>query len=1038
LEKLRTLLAELFQLDQADLDFGIYRILNQKRADVERFLDEDLLPQVKAAFAKYRPADKAALQAELSDMVANIQSAGMNPDESPKVQALRAQIARGVDLTALEDQVFSDLFTFFRRYYHGGDFLSLRRYKAGVYAIPYEGEEVKLHWANHDQYYIKSSERLSHYAFKVGSRTVRFVLTAASTERDNNKAQSGKGRQFILAREPFMEVHSETLLLRFEYRPVSPKEVYAPKINAKGQQTWPKTVKRVALIEHAIERVLEAVPNDWRSTLNTGAPTKANPKRTILGKHLHQYTARHTFDYFIHKDLGGFLRRELDFFIKNEVLALDDIDRFTDFAHVEEKLSKIRVLRSIAHKLIAFLAQLEDFQKKLWLKKKFVVDTHWCITLDRVPEAFYPQIVANSAQREAWVELFSIDQLEGDSARAGYSEPLTLEFLQSQPSLPVDTSLFDAAFTEQLLATVPNLDAATMGVLASGDNAQALRLFAPRYAGEVTSMFIDPPYNTGEDGFPYKDNYQHSSWLSMMHERLSASHPLLHDAGLIFMAIDFVEVSNLRLLCDQIFGRDNFLADIAWEKRYTRSNNAKRFYSLKDTVLAYRASPAAKVLREPRSEKSKGNYSNPDHDPRGPWISSSYVNPATKEDRPNLVYEIHNPHTGAAVAHPTHAWKYDTTTHQQHVTDQRLYWGLDGGYTFPRLKSFLSEARDGMVPIDVWHHKQTGTTDDGGHNLKAKFGSAVFDNPKPPSLVQRAIQMDALRAGDHLVMDFFAGSGTTGEAVLNLNRDMNAQARFVLVEMGTYFDTVLKPRILKRTYSDTWKDGQPQAGTGASHVIKCIRLEGYEDALNNLQLAPRTEQQQSLLTRSPQLREDYMLSYMLDVETRRSVSLLNIEQFRDPFQYTIEVTQHNESCVRSVDLIETFTYLLGLRVERMHARVHCAADFKRNEHGRLQVQGPLRPCAAGEGWTFRVIEGRTPQARVLVIWRVRTDDPEQDNLMLNAFCASEGFLDPEHSPDVIYVNGDHTLETLREPQASWSVELIERHVHRLMFATTDG
>ena len=401
LEKLRTLLAELFQLDQADLDFGIYRILNQKRADVERFLDEDLLPQVKAAFAKYRPADKAALQAELGDMVASIQSAGMNPDDSPKVQALRAQIARGVDLTALEDQVFSDLFTFFRRYYHGGDFLSLRRYKAGVYAIPYEGEEVKLHWANHDQYYIKSAERLSHYAFKVGSRTVRFVLTAASTERDNNKAQSGKGRQFILAREPFMEVHSETLLLRFEYRPVSPKEVYAPKINAKGQQIWPKTVKRVDLIDQAIERVLESIPDDWRSTLSTGAPTKANPKRTILGKHLHQYTARHTFDYFIHKDLGGFLRRELDFFIKNEVLALDDIDRFTDFAHVEEKLSKIRVLRSIAHKLIAFLAQLEDFQKKLWLKKKLVVDTHWCITLDRVPEAFYPQIVANNAQRDA-------------------------------------------------------------------------------------------------------------------------------------------------------------------------------------------------------------------------------------------------------------------------------------------------------------------------------------------------------------------------------------------------------------------------------------------------------------------------------------------------------------------------------------------------------------------------------------------------------------------------------------------------------------
>ena len=165
-EKLKKLLEELFQLDQADLDFGIYRIMNQKRDEVVRFLEKDLLPQVKEAFGQYRSADKAELQKELDTLIEQVTGAGMNPNDSPRVQEIRQQMAESsVDVTALESEVFNHLFNFFRRYYHEGDFISLRRYKEGAYAISYEGEEVKLHWANHDQYYIKSSEHFRDYIF---------------------------------------------------------------------------------------------------------------------------------------------------------------------------------------------------------------------------------------------------------------------------------------------------------------------------------------------------------------------------------------------------------------------------------------------------------------------------------------------------------------------------------------------------------------------------------------------------------------------------------------------------------------------------------------------------------------------------------------------------------------------------------------------------------------------------------------------------------------------------------------------------------
>ena len=167
-EKLKNLLKELFQLDQPDLDFGFYRVMHARSAEVTQFLEKDLLPQVKAAFAQYRPADKAAIEQELAKAIEQAQALGADPETLPKVKELRARIAEdAVDLDALEAEVYDHLYSFFRRYYSEGDFLSKRVYKPGVYAIPYEGEEVKLHWANADQYYIKTSEYLRDYAFRL-------------------------------------------------------------------------------------------------------------------------------------------------------------------------------------------------------------------------------------------------------------------------------------------------------------------------------------------------------------------------------------------------------------------------------------------------------------------------------------------------------------------------------------------------------------------------------------------------------------------------------------------------------------------------------------------------------------------------------------------------------------------------------------------------------------------------------------------------------------------------------------------------------
>ena len=351
----------------------------------------------------------------------------------------------------------------------------------------------------------------------------------------------------------------------------------------------------------------------------------------------------------------------------------------------------------------------------------------------------------------------------------------------------------------------------TENLFIEGDNLEVLKLLQTSYYGKVKMIYIDPPYNTGKE-FIYPDNFSesletyleyaglidgdgkkfstntanegrfHTKWLNMMYPRLYLARNLLREDGVIFISIDDNEVSNLRKLCDEIFGEENFLADIAWEKRYTRSNNSKTFASLVEHILCYRKSELLAEIKEPRNEKSDSIYSNPDNDPRGVWTSVSYVNPASKEQRPNLYYGIENPYSGIVVWHPTNAWKYEKSTYETHKAGDKLYWGKNGENTYPRLKKFLSEMDGGMVPVNFWSYDDTGSTDEGSKDLDGLMGGKVFDFPKPHGLMQRMAKIVANQSQD-IILDFFAGSATTAHAVLDLNKQDNGNRKFILVQL---------------------------------------------------------------------------------------------------------------------------------------------------------------------------------------------------------------------------------------------------------------
>ena len=355
----------------------------------------------------------------------------------------------------------------------------------------------------------------------------------------------------------------------------------------------------------------------------------------------------------------------------------------------------------------------------------------------------------------------------------------------------------------------------TQNLYIEGDNLAVLKLLQQSYLGKVKMIYIDPPYNTGND-FIYRDDFAqstdeyaeesgqldaegnrlfrntdsngrfHSDWCSMIYSRLLLARNLLTDDGVIFISIDEHESHNLRKICDEIFGLQNFVSNIIWEKRYTRSNNAKRFTTLTEPVLCYAKNiNILTSIKEKRSEKTDSLYSNPDNDPRGVWTSVSYVNPATKEQRPNLVYPILNPITGTTISHPTNAWKYERATYQQHVMENKLYWGKNGENTYPRLKKFLSEMEGGMVPVDLWNYEDAGSTDLATKELEELLGRRIFDFPKPKELIIKMVSL--ILNGDYgkndIILDFFSGSATTAHAVMQLNAEDGGHRQFIMVQL---------------------------------------------------------------------------------------------------------------------------------------------------------------------------------------------------------------------------------------------------------------
>jgi len=1011
LERFQNLLRQLFQFDCADLDFGIYRILNYKRQQVEDFITTRLPAIVNEAFAEYAAADRAAVEEELNALQQQIrQTLGEEAidehgqlrmfHETPLGKQYLETQAKAQSVQVAEDlktRVYNDLYTFFSRYYEDGDFVSKRRYgRNASYVIPYNGEEVVLYWANRDQYYIKTGEHFKNYSFKVDDCTVAFKLRNATTEQNGNRANK---RYFVLAADNPIEWQpdAKTLTIFFEYRPLTEQEEIA---YGRTEQQKPQD----RLNEAAAQAILAQLEDPTLKAGLAKVEVRNGKENTVLGWRLNHFTRRNTTDFFIHKNLKGFLLRELDFFLKNEVLLLDELIAGSE-ADLQRHVQRARVVRRVAEAIIEFLAQVEDFQKRLFEKKKFVLSTDYVISLrtlrDLIGMNEYISIERDTVKRilednkykseiitviretfkqpgnnvyvrevkfdEDNIKITYMKRFVNKATFDRYREKHKVVWFKKQkdiirgklqdcwfvdyqstklPSkieysnLYIDTAYFHDDFKAYLLDKISqrcDLDASIDGVLIKSENWQGLNLLSEKYRGKVKCVYIDPPYNTGSDEFLYKDNYRHSSWLSLMFDRLHLSKAFLSDDGSFYVSIDWNESHSLKKLLDLTFGEDNFQREIIWNT----GENISGFKSLApnwirqhDTIYFYSKCAdrlAFNKLWEPINPEAAFR-----------WMDIIGV------DKDNLYTEI---------------------------------W--EGGV----LKQKKLE-RVKVKPLgDVWNDILSFQ-----YSEPRVTESWFFDTQKVEDLLRRIIQSST--QPKDLVLDFFLGSGTTISAAHKLGR------RWIGIEIADYFEDIVMPRIKSVILGETRTHLSRKINWQGGGFFKYHYLEQYEDTLNNLELPRKKEGQLAL----EMFGDEYLLRYMLEFETEGSPCLLNLDMFKDPFSYRLKVHEGDEIVERTVDLVETFNYLLGIDVKKM----------------RVFTDGE-RP--------YRAVLGEKGGKRIAIVWRPVNglEDDEGALLKDKAFIEQNVLptLLPDGTPDRLLVNGPCFVE---------SAETIEPEFKRLMFA----
>ena len=748
-------------------------------------------------------------------------------------KSIRPKLMEAIDQRAERDssfreELFDKLYTFFNRYFCESGSIYFRHLPAfsrtyeRVYA---DGQDVALSWKTQMLYYVKSDVLARSMPVELSEEgkpqnTRRFYFDASEVEHKKNNER----REFVFA---FGEVKRAT-------------EGKVVHLNVAYSQGGKKT-KTDDII---------------RKARKGGVSLSEDELQKAIGVFRRQTEA----DFFINKDARGFLREQFDLWMYQYIFEEETVFE-------EKRLNQLQTIKDIAYNIIDFIAQFEDELRRVWEKPKFVRSVNYVVTLDQLTDEVLDKVVKHKgakAQTAEWIKLGMV--ADTFSVKAIFSGQKSIDnkngATDAYKFLPLDTKYFKDLELE-ILDGLGNLDETLDGELVHSENWQALNSLQRRYKGRVRCIYIDPPYNTAATEIDYKNNYRHSSWLSLMQDRLLMSKRLLDvEKGFLCCTIDDAEQKILSQLIEYIYGEVAGTVSIRIKPSGRPIPNG--FALSHEYALFARTNINNPVKRLPHSKEQIARYGKSDNKGDFFWeMFRKAGSNSNRKDRPTMFYPffVNKKNNTVRLANMEYHENSQTYKLLENPTDDEVqvfpikddetegcwYFGYD------RAKKMTGEFKpvqqdeksykiyyrrrlnEGVQPTTHWSDSKYSATEHGTALLKSLFGKQeIFSYPKSIHAVKDCLNVSgASENSDDTFLDYFAGSGTTAHAVINLNREDGGNRKYLLVEMGDYFHTVLLPRIKKVVYSKDWKEGKPFSHEGVSHFLKYYTLEQYEEALRN-------------------------------------------------------------------------------------------------------------------------------------------------------------------------------------------------------------
>jgi adenine-specific DNA-methyltransferase len=1002
IEKLKYFLKEMFQFNSNDLDFGIYRIYNLKRKEIESFIDgkderclepiinktleliKNIEKQVelKTLYAFLKESNKQNL---LNDPAGNFEKIqqliinfGENDSEKGSLTAALTASTKEFNITdEIKDKIYNHILGYFEMYYSNGDFGYNNRSR-NLYKVPYEadydGNDTMFHWKHKGSLYIKTGNSFNAIKFKLKHLDKEFEFRLETNEeskdeevaRNNNKDTKLKHYKFNRFEEKEVVTRivfnlSDSSTTKADLFKSLFKDIFKSKANLDNylfaddkpvfndltddyDKVQDGSVKGIGALRVNRKTLLNKVNKNFERGNKIEIITENGQERfsdetleTIynIDQKLNSFYIGNDSDYFIHENLQEFLTQEKERYIKNHILS--DLKSILDGKLDNTTLIIAKAFELVSSRIIEFLSAIEEFQKKLFTMKKKVVESEYCLTIDNTDEKYYKEILENKAQLAEWEKLFSV-------------KVKTLADLKAQTTLVLDTKFFKLKdgsnpFKDNIIAEIENLDEKTNGVLINSENYQAIDFLNDRYRKSIQCIHIDPPYNSNTSGFLYKNSFRHSSWLSMMENRIFSSLKQLNENGSLLCHIDEYEYENLH----QLFQRMNFpyLGTVIWDKKNpmmggqglalqheyviwasrhlgqfgSKSENIKIILSkAKEIIKSFSGvnensrKEFAKWIKEEKNLSGGDRmYQYLENDGRVYRLVAMTwpnPNPAPKDFFIPLIHPVTNKQCPV----PNRGWSRSPAKMKELIEKNEIVFGVDET-TQPQRKIYLEFDKNRPIASVIGLGKR------GKKDLEAL--GLEFSYNHPVEFYEELVYA-TLPNKQGIVLDYFAGSGTTGHSVININKVDKGERKFILVEMGTYANYITKPRLQKVIYSQNWKNGIPVDNDGSNKfILKYIILEQYEDVLDAIE---------QFEGETP---KNLPLKYLYKPELNKINNTLDLSK---PFSNKIKYGQPTKEGF--VDLVDTYNYLQGYEVKS------------------------IKTCNIGEKY-YKVVE----TADTLVVWR---------------------------------------------------------------------